>query len=309
MLYGTYWAQGWEGYNWLSPTPITNHSDTSQKVDYWRGVGGIRGDFGKLPEGWSYDAYVQYSHNKGIYKTEQFLQEIYDISYFQTASCVGTTLPISGKQCMDLPWLDPSSSLDCSRPLKRTSCSTGKPGRRSTSSLAAKHPLPATCSTCPPGPLGVALGATVRRDEIEDTPGEITLAGNAWGATAGGITAGHSITKELFGEIQVPILKGRSFFKDLSFSGAARLTNVKSVQRDPRVTDKDNGNITYKLGGNWAVNDWLRFRGTYGTSFRAPALFEQFKANETSFISARNIDPCVRVNQNLAQGNISPLVA
>ncbi|MBK6412852.1 hypothetical protein [Sphingopyxis sp.] len=43
---GTIWAQGWEGLNLISPTAITDQSDSSQKVDYYRGVGGLRGDFG-----------------------------------------------------------------------------------------------------------------------------------------------------------------------------------------------------------------------------------------------------------------------
>jgi iron complex outermembrane receptor protein len=38
-------------------------------------------------------------------------------------------------------------------------------------------------------------------------------------------------------------------------------------------------------------------------------LFEQFKANETSFLNARNLDPCVQYASNLAQGNISQTIA
>ncbi|MFL6849594.1 MAG: TonB-dependent receptor domain-containing protein, partial [Sphingomicrobium sp.] len=130
---------------------------------------------------------------------------------------------------------------------------------------------------------------------------------NAWGVSSTGITAGHSVTKEAFGEIQIPILKDRTFFKDLSFSGAARITNVETTRASDGFSDKDTGNWTYKLGANWAVNRWLRFRGTYGTSFRAPALFEQLKANESGFVSASRNDPCRRVDANLAQGNIGQL--
>src|SRR3954447_7207550 len=98
-------------------------------------------------------------------------------------------------------------------------------------------------------------------------------------------------------------------FRDLSFSGAARLTNVKAVQAGTGISESNKGNWTYKLGGNWAVTNWLRFRGTYGTSFRAPALFEEFKANETSFFSARSIDPCVNIDLNLKAGNIDNRIA
>ena len=337
--FGTYWAQGFDGYNLISPTGITNHADTAQKVDYWRGVGGLRGDLGGFLKGWSYDAYVQYSHNKGIYKTEQFLQEIYDVSYFQTSSCVGTTLPFSGKQCMDLPWTDPYFLAGQLTPEQADYMFDWETGKTIYKQVSGEASMTGNLFDLPAGPVGVALGAAIRRDEIKDTPGEITFQpnpyydptipldsaickrvsvarpfypceqfhSNSWGNTASGITAGHVTTKEIFGEIQVPILKDVPMFKSLSLSGAARLTNVSSKQAKTGASDKDNGNWTYKIGANWAVNDWLRFRGTYGTSFRAPALFEQFKANETSFVSVRG-EPCAFVDLNLAQGNISQRV-
>jgi iron complex outermembrane receptor protein len=308
--YGTYWAPGWQGLNFLSPTAVTNRgSDTSQKVDYWRGVGGLRGEFGNLLKGWSYDAYVQYSHNKGIYRSEQILQDVIDLTSFQTSSCVGTVTPVSHKQCIDLPWVDPNFLRGQFTPQQAAYLFDWEQGKTTYKQLSGEASVSGHLIDLPAGPVGLALGITARRDSINDTPGEITLAGNAWGSSSGGITAGHSVTKEAFGEISIPLLKDRPFFKDLSFSGAARITNVENVRASDGLTDKDNGNWTYKLGGNWAVNNWLRFRGTYGTSFRAPALFEEFKADETSFPSARTIDPCVQYAFNLAQGNISQRIA
>ena len=58
--------------------------------------------------------------------------------------------------------------------------------------------------------------------------------------------------------------------------------------------DLDKGNWTYKLGANYAPTSWIRLRATYGTSFRSPALFEQFLANELGFLSQSQIDPCIR---------------
>ena len=338
--YGTYWGQGFTGINLLSPTAISDQSDTSQKVDYWRSVGGLRGDLGFLND-WSYDAYVQYSHNKGKYRTQQFLQEIYDVSYFQTASCVGTTLPFSGKQCMDVPWTDPYFLAGQASPQLLDYMFDWETGETIYKQLSGEASVTGPLFRLPAGEVGVAFGVSYRRDEIKDTPGEITFqenpyydpttnpnsafcksgsqqrplypcrefVSNAWGNTASGITAGHTVTKEAFGEIQVPILKDVPFFRNLTLSAAGRLTNVRSVQAETGITDKDTGNFTYKLGLNWAVNKWLRFRATYGTSFRAPALFEQFKANETSFVNTRLLDPCVRYAFNLEQGNISQRTA
>jgi len=336
------WGQGWHGYNVLSPLTITNHYDHAQQVDYWRGVGGLRGDLGGFLKGWSYDAYVQYSHNKGLYKSEQFLQDIYDSTYYQTASCAGTTLPFSGKQCIDLPFGDPFWLRGEMTPEQIDYMFDWDTGKTIYTQLSGEASATGNLFDMPTGAgaVGLALGVTVRRDSINDTPGDIVFPGpnpyydptipltdrrctshggaypfypceavhsNAWGVSSTGITAGHSVTKEAFGEIQIPILKDVNMFRDLSLSGAARITSVETTRSSDGFSDKDSGNWTYKLGANWAVNRWLRFRGTYGTSFRAPALFEQLKANESGFVSASRNDPCRRVDANLAQGNIGQL--
>ncbi|HUE78439.1 MAG TPA: TonB-dependent receptor [Sphingomicrobium sp.] len=306
---GTIWAQGWEGLNWLSPTGITNHTDSSQKVNYKRGVGGFRGDFGSFLNGWSWDVHAQYSHSNGKYRQEHFLQEIYDIASFQTASCVGTTLPISGKQCIDLPWTDPFFLAGQYTPEQADFMFDWEEGKTIYKQLTGEAVVTGNLIQLPAGPLGVALGVHWRRDDIKDTPGEITLAGNAWGFSTSGITAGDQVSKEAFGEIQVPLLARQPFFKDLSLSGAARVTSVTAERDSDDRKDSDNGNWTYKVGANWAVNDWVRFRGTYGTSYRSPALFEQFLADESSFISQRNIDPCINWLANNAAGIINDTIA
>jgi iron complex outermembrane receptor protein len=240
---------------------------------------------------------------------------------------------------MDLPWTDPYFLAGQFTPEQADYMFDWETGKTIYKQVSAEASITGNLFELPAGPVGVALGGTIRRDEIKDTPGNITFIvnpyfdpvlaqvltdddpdnddlcsditypcqathSNAWGNTASGITQGHATTKELFGEIQVPILKDVPMFKSLSLSGAARLTNVRSVQTATGIKDSDTGNWTYKVGANWAVNDWLRFRATYGTSFRAPALFEQFKANETSFVSVRG-EPCAFVDINLEQGNIS----
>src|SRR3546814_19404228 len=62
---------------------------------------------------------------------------------------------------------------------------------------------------------------------------------------------------------------------------------------------------TWKVGADWAVTDWLRFRGTWGTSFRAPALFELFLQDQTGFLGQQDIDPCIQSAARLAAGAIS----
>jgi len=309
---GTIWAPGWQGVNYVSPTAITNHADSSQKVDYYRGVFGLRG---QAPEGegffggWRWEIYGQYSKSIGRYRSEQILQDVYDAGYFQSSSCVGQVLPVSGKQCMDLPWMDPYFLRGELTPEQVAYIFDWEEGKTVYTQLTGEATVSGKLFELPAGPVSVALGITARQDKINDVPGEITRAGNAWGSSASGITAGKSVTTEAFGEINVPLLANKPFFEELTLSAAARVTSVKSTRASDGVSASDNGNWTYKLGANWALNDWLRFRGSYGTSFRAPALFEQFLANETSFPNARNIDPCVNWQLGLDRGTTTQRVA
>ncbi len=307
---GTLWGDGWTGFNLISPTAITNQADSSQKVDYTRGVGGFRGNFGTgFMNGWTWDAHVQYSRSDGQYRQQQILQDAYDTGYFQTASCVGTVTPISGRNCVDIPWADRFFLRGELTPEQIGFLFDWEEGNTRYTQLLGEASISGTVYELPAGPLGMALGVTARRDRIRDVPGHITLAGNAWGASTSGITAGKSITTEAFGEVAVPLLRNRPFFRDLSFSAAARVTNVKATRASDGESHTDNNNWTYKVGGNWAVNDWVRFRASYGTSFRAPALFEQFLAEETSFPSQRAIDPCINWAGGLAAGTTSQRVA
>jgi iron complex outermembrane receptor protein len=78
--------------------------------------------------------------------------------------------------------------------------------------------------------------------------------------------------------------------RSFTLNGAGRLTKVKATRRDG--AGDSFGDHTYKIGADWAVNDWVRFRGSLGTSFRAPALFELFLENQTGFGRQQDLDVC-----------------
>jgi len=296
-------APGWGGAAIFSPTTITNLADNSQKVDYYRGVAGVRGAVGG---GWDYDVYGQYSKSTGTYRTQQILADSMATQDLRTGSCVGTTTPISNLPCVDVRWYDPYFLAGDINQAEQDFLFAWEEGKtRYTQKYVEAVVTNASLFQLPGGSAGIALGATYREDKINDTPGAITLADNSWGNTGSGITAGKTQTTEAFGEITLPVLADLPFVQKLELSGAARITNVKATRASDGFSDSDKGNWTYKLGINWEVNDWLRLRGTYGTSFRAPALFEQFLADETSFLNQRAIDPCIQWATNLAQGSIT----
>jgi iron complex outermembrane receptor protein len=293
---GDPFAVGWTGDYLLSPTVITDWFDSGQKVDYTRGMLAAKGDLGGFMSGWSWDVYGQYSRSDGDYYQQVVLQEAIDSQDFRTSSCVGTNLPISGRPCIDINWTDPEVLRGNFTPEQRAFLFDEETGNTKYTQMSAEASLTGSLFELWAGSVDVAVGAAWRNDEINDVPGAVTLANNSWGLSGAGITKGESTTTEVFAEGDIPLLVDAPLAKSFNVRLSGRYTEVDTV---------GDGDETYKIGANWQVNDWLRFRGSYGTSFRAPQLFELFLADQTSFLSQRNVDPCIQWANNLANGTIS----
>lgn len=291
---------GWTGAQWLSPLAITDHSDEIVTVDYTRFVAGLTGEFQSAAlDGWYWDVSAQYSKSDGEYELDQVLQDSLQMPYFRTGSCVGQTSPISGRDCVDIDWLDPDF-LNGNIPQSYQDFLFGREtGSTEYTQWSVEGFMSGDLFEMPAGTAAVALGFHYREDEIIDTPGPITLDRNAWQADAAGITAGDDSTVAVFGEIELPLLSDKPGIDQLDFTGSVRYTDVDSFGDD----------TTYKVGLNWAIAPEFRVRSTFGTSFRTPALFELFLADETSFISARSADPCINWQSNLDLGNINQRTA
>ena len=83
-------------------------------------------------------------------------------------------------------------------------------------------------------------------------------------------------------------------------SGIGRSLHLLELDVSGRYTDyKSYGSdFTYHAGAQWAPVREVRFRGNYGTNFRAPNLYEQFVADQSWLLSATALDPC-----ELSRGN------
>ena len=145
----------------------------------------------------------------------------------------------------------------------------------------------------PAGPIGLGLGAEYREFSIDDTPGELTQSGDIWGSSTAGPTRGENNVAELFAEVEVPVFKGQPFAEDVTINAS-----VRGFEYDIGGSDS-----IYKVGVNWQVNPIFRARSSFGTSYRAPALFELFLQDQTGFVSQTSIDPCINwgdsTNQNI----------
>ena len=263
-----------------------------QEVNFSRYVAGLKGDF-FIPE-WRYDAYVSHSRSRSEYTSEQFLTnrliESLDVvsngaGGFQcrelasNPGCVAapalTTQTIGGVLPKD--WVD-----YVFRPVTGITEYT-----ESVVSLGLDGPL----FDLPAGKVMGFFGAEWRKSEIDDTPGIDSQTGNTYNFSTSAITRGSDSVWEVFGEIEAPLLVDAPFAKELTFNGSFRYTDYDSYGDD----------TTYKAGLVYRPIDWITVRGTYGTSYRAPALFEQFVGATTGFLSNTN-DRC----NNYGAPNVNP---
>jgi iron complex outermembrane receptor protein len=309
----------WGGTAIYSPTPVTDHNDAEQVVDYMRVISGLRGEFGGFNNlgsiGW--DVTAQFSRSDGDYTQDVILQDaVYSadgrsdfgtVGLFNansipraTASCVGFTTPISNRPCVDVDWMSPGlmdgSNISAA---DRAFLFDTETGNTVYEQWYIEGIITGDIFTLPAGNVGAVLGAVYREDEINDVPGRVTRAGNSWGLSSAGITAGSDTTQEVFAEVEIPILAGLPLAERVTLNLSGRYTDV----------DSSGEADTHKIGLSWQFTPAWQLRYSQGTSFRAPALFELYLADESSFASQRAVDPCIQWQTNLDAGTLPQRIA
>ncbi len=287
-------ATGWTGAQWLSPTAITDHSGSEITVDYRRFVAGLNGDLGD----WFWDVSLQSSKSDGEYKTAIIFNDAIEDNWFGSGSCAGTTTSVNGTPCVDVPWLDPQLLAGNISSEVRDFLFSYDTGNTEYTQDSIEGFITGDIMDLDAGPVGVAVGFHYREDEIIDTPGFQTRNGNAWGASSAGITTGSDTTQAFFAEADIPIITDAALAESIDLTLSARHTDVDSY----------GGELTYKMGLNWGMYGGVSLRASKGTSFRSPALFELYLADQTSFASQRN-DPCRNWQTNLDSGAITQRIA
>lgn len=134
----------------------------------------------------------------------------------------------------------------------------------------------------PGGPIRFAIGAEYRREKAFNDSDVANDTGVSNSVFLGDVNARPLSVKEVFGELQAPLLKDEPFFHDLTISGAIRASKYNNAVGTA---------LAYNGGIEWAPVEDIRFRANYGRAVRAP------NVSETSFPSVPNFangftDPC-----------------
>ena len=288
---------GFSGSGSVFPVALTDHFSSEIDVDYTRGVVGLMGDIGF----WSWELSYQHSYNDGTYTQDIIFDDsmwMAQVNGYLGLSCDGEVTEFSNKTCVDIPWTDPEFLYGNRTPEQLDFLFGVDVGNTMYRQQTLEGFITGDVFELPAGEVGAAFGFQVQKDEIDDTPGYHTLNSNSWGLSSAGITAGDQTTKAVFAEFRAPLVEGVKGMESLDLTASGRWTDVDTYGSD----------TTFKLGLNWQIAEGYSIRASRGTSFRTPALYELFLAEQTSFGGQVAIDPCLDYEAGFAAGSISERV-
>ena len=273
-------------------TPTTNGADvgvrafigfgndvSSQSVDFSRLAVGLRGAVANT--GWDYDVSLTSSQSSGSYTSYAFLTDRLAQSSNVVASGSGFACVNPANGCVAAPALT-AAVIGGQLPADYVNYVwqpfTGVTKfREDVLTASVTGPL----FSLPYGKVKGAFGIETRKSSIDDTPAADSIAGNLFNFTSSTPTRGSDGSNDVFGEIEIPVLKNLPAIQELTLNASSRWSNYESY----------GSASTYKAGVLWTPVSWLTVRGTNGTSYRAPALYEQFLGATSGFLSS-TVDPC-----------------
>lgn len=287
---------GAEGNTYIMPVALTDHYGNDVTVDYTRFVAGLEGTLGF----WDWNVSYQNSHNKGEYKSKVIFRDSMLMAQqhlVDGTSCSGESTEFSGKTCVDVNWLDPMLLYGSPSDEVRNFLFGYDKGETTYKQQTLEGFISGDLFDLPAGTVGLAVGASYQTDKIDDQPGENSSNGNSWGLTSASRTVGDQNQRAIFGEVRVPILSDLPMVENLALTASGRWTDVSTYGSD----------TTFKVGLSWQINEMFTIRGSRGTSFRSPALYELYLAGQTGF-SGQTADPCYDYGAEYEAGNVSEAV-
>lgn len=251
----------------IMPFPI----DQDVTVDYGYVHTGLDGLLG-FTDTWSWSVDASYSRSKGEY----------------------SALMISKSRSGDLAYTDTPASIDFLDPcvmsgacMDRLVDAVGQWATGDTvyDQVVANAIFSGELFSLPAGAVGAGIGVEFRKFSIDDMPSDMELEGDYWGYSSAQPTKGEDKVKEIFAEVEVPLLKGLPAFEALTLNLSARAFDYDSVE--------ESSDPVWKVGLGWQIVPSVKLRATRGTSFRAPGLYELYLGNQSGFVGQLGLDPCI----------------
>lgn len=137
----------------------------------------------------------------------------------------------------------------------------------------------------PGGPIGWSLGSEYREEIAHSSWDALTASGGTFLNAIQPFNPPKQTVKEVYGELDLPLLKDMPFAKELSVRGAGRMSDYNT----------STGTVwAWNIDGIYAPVSDIRFRAAYSTSVRAPTQSDLYTSLSQNFATIG--DPCNSAN-------------
>ena len=259
---------------------VFNRSNHNTR-NFYRAVVGLKGD---ILSGWSYDLSYVYGKTRDVTSsetvaTDRFTSALDAVSIGGQIVCRDPAARAQGCQPLNLFGAD--TATQAAIDYVRRGGSLSSTLRSNIEQQVLSGSLSGTLFNLPAGDVKVAVGGEYRREKSSDDWDADTNAGNTLGNFLSD-TRGKFNVKDIFGEIEVPIISEKPFFHYLGARGAVRYDDYSTI----------GGVLSWQAGAEWAPSRDIRFRGMYAQASRAPNISELFSAQSETFPGTLTLDPC-----------------
>ncbi|MBU0554491.1 MAG: TonB-dependent receptor [Alphaproteobacteria bacterium] len=257
-------------------------------------VAGLRGNIGIRD--WTFDVFGAHGKSSQVTRYENFVDlDIYQTviglpNYGANATFLQPRLGLSASCTSGLnPFSNAPVSQDCQDLIEAKI-----KAETEVDQTQAELNIQGGLFQLPAGELRFAAGAAYRENNFLYEPSGPLNAQNINGAviSLNGVspTGGKIHVKEIYGEVLVPLLSDLPFIQALNLNAGYRHSSYNTA----------GGVGTWKVTGDWDVNDWLRFRAGYQVANRAPNVAEIFQPGIYTVVNWPGGDPCATHANNSA---------
>lgn len=251
-------------FNWSARyvgVPWKNWDENYQVQQF---LGGLKGD---ITDGWSFDVFASYDqsvHNQIMHNAvlKGRVQTLLNAADGGRSICAGGFNPFGDANASSL-------SAACVAYITKDTFSQER-----LSQTQVQGQINGKLFDLGAGPAQIAVVADWRKNTYQFSPDSDMTALSGWapGGNVEAFTATIAVpyravsVKELAGQVDIPLLADKPFFKELAVGAAARVS-------DYSVT----GSVTsYEFDARWRPVDSLLFRGSYQRAVRAPNIGELY---------------------------------
>lgn len=269
---------------------VFNRSNTVKR-DTWRAVLGARGDLGSNI---SYDVSYVYGHLNDYNASEDIDNARYrnalDSIRVGTGNALGTDI-VCRNEAARAEGCIPIDLFGYNTVDPRAAAYVQAVVPKSEEITNEQHVVTASLSSSSlidlwgAGGIGAAIGVEYRYDSTVDDLDILTNTGGNSGNQTPDLR-GHQDVREVFGEVSVPLITDKPFFRSLRAEGAIRYSDYSTI----------GSVLSWNAGAQWEPLAGLSFRGRYAVSNRAPNNNELFSAPSETF--AAITDPCNGITAN-----------